>query len=66
MLSSEKLKEVSLQRQIDIEQLAKSLVKAGRNHKQAVAAVKNWQKGLKRATKKQKTGWNRARHTTRL
>jgi|WetSurMetagenome_2_1015567.scaffolds.fasta_scaffold118329_2 large subunit ribosomal protein L22 len=46
MLSSEKLKEISLQRQIDIEQLAKSLVKTGRNHKQAIAAVKNWQKGL--------------------
>jgi large subunit ribosomal protein L22 len=48
MLSADKLKEVSIKRHVSVEQLAKSLVKAGRNNKQAVSAVKNWQKGLYR------------------
>jgi large subunit ribosomal protein L22 len=46
MLSSDKLKEVSRQKKVDIEKLAKRLVKAGRNYKQAISAVKNWEKGL--------------------
>ena len=46
MLSFEKLKEHSRKRQIDPEQLAGHLVKAGRNRKKALAAVKNWQRGL--------------------
>jgi len=46
MLSAEKLKQNSQDRQIDVEQIAKHLVKAGRNQKEAVAAVKNWQRGL--------------------
>jgi large subunit ribosomal protein L22 len=50
MLSADKLKEVSGQRQVSIEQLGKSLVKAGRSSKQAVSAVKNWEKGLFRPT----------------
>jgi large subunit ribosomal protein L22 len=46
MLSSEKLRQLSLERQVDTEQLARHLVKAGRDQKKAVAAVKNWQRGL--------------------
>jgi len=46
MLSTEKLKQHSRDRQIDVEQIAKHLVKAGLNQKEAVAAVKNWQRGL--------------------
>jgi large subunit ribosomal protein L22 len=46
MLSAEKLRQHSRDRQIDVEQIAKHLVKAGRNQKEAVAAVKNWQRGL--------------------
>lgn len=46
MLSAEKLKELSRERQVNTEQLAAHIVKAGRSNKEAVAAVKNWQKGL--------------------
>jgi large subunit ribosomal protein L22 len=46
MLSAEKLKQLSRERQIDTEQLARHLVRAGRDQKEAVAAVKNWQRGL--------------------
>ena len=46
MLSAEKLKEYSRERQMDVGQLADRLVGARLNKKQAVAAIKNWQKGL--------------------
>ena len=46
MLSPEKLKEYCRERQMDVGQLADRLVGARLSKKQAVAAVKNWQKGL--------------------
>jgi len=46
MLSADKLKQLILERQIDTEQLARHLVRAGRDYKDAVASVKNWQRGL--------------------
>jgi len=46
MLSADKLKKLCEQRQIDIEQLAKQLVRGGLNKKEAAAAVRNWQRGL--------------------
>ncbi len=46
MLSADKLKELCRERQMDIEQLADRLAGARLNKKQAVLAVKNWQKGL--------------------
>lgn len=46
MLSVEKFKEQSDKRQMDPEQLAGYLIKAGRNRREALAAVKNWQRGL--------------------
>ncbi len=46
MLSAGKLQEICRERQMDIGQLAERLAGAKLNKKQAVAAVKNWQKGL--------------------
>ncbi len=46
MLSANKLKELCEQRQISVEQLAEQIVRGGLGRKEAVAAVKNWQKGL--------------------
>jgi large subunit ribosomal protein L22 len=46
MLSADKLNEYCRQRQMDVGQLADRLTGARLNKKQAVAAVKNWQKGL--------------------
>jgi hypothetical protein len=46
MLSAEKLKECCRERQMDIGQMADRLAGARLNKKQAVAAIKNWQKGL--------------------
>ena len=46
MLSAEKLKQLILERQVDLEHLAKNLVKPGRDNKKAIASVKNWQRGL--------------------
>ncbi len=46
MLSANKLKELCEQRRISIEQLAEQIVRGGLGRKEAVAAVKNWQKGL--------------------
>lgn len=46
MLSSEKLKEISRDRQVSVEELARHLVRAGFEQKKAVSAVKNWSKGL--------------------
>jgi large subunit ribosomal protein L22 len=46
MLNSSKLKQLSKQRKVSVEQLARQLVRAGLDISQAVSAVKNWQKGL--------------------
>ena len=46
MLSAKKLKERCKQQQISVKNLADSLVREGLDKKQAVAAVRNWQKGL--------------------
>jgi len=46
MLSAGKLQELCRERQMDIGQLVERLAGAKLNKKQAVAAVKNWQKGL--------------------
>ncbi len=46
MLSAEKLKECCRERQMDVGQMADRLTGARFNKKQAVAAIKNWQKGL--------------------
>jgi large subunit ribosomal protein L22 len=46
MLSSEKLKEISREQQMNIEELARHLVRAGFDQEQAVSAIRNWNKGL--------------------
>jgi large subunit ribosomal protein L22 len=46
MLSANKLRELCKQRRMSLEQLAEQIVRGGLNRKEAVAAVKNWQKGL--------------------
>lgn len=46
MLSADKLKELCRQQRVSVEQLAEHLIRGGLNKKEAVAAVKNWQKGL--------------------
>jgi len=46
MLSAGKLQELCRERQMDIGQLAERLAGARFDRKQAIAAVKNWQKGL--------------------
>ena len=46
MLSANKLKELCQQQQMDVEQLAGQLVRGGLDRGKAMAAVKNWQKGL--------------------
>jgi large subunit ribosomal protein L22 len=46
MLSADKFRELCQQRQTDIEQLASRLARPGFDKEQAIAAVKNWQKGL--------------------
>lgn len=46
MLSAEKLKEISDEKQMNVEQLARHLVRAGLDQKKAVSAIKNWKKGL--------------------
>ena len=46
MLSGKKLKQFSIKRNVNIEQLASQIVRGGLTKKQAVAAVKNWQKEL--------------------
>lgn len=46
MLSSEKLKKISGQRKISVEQLAGQLVRAGLVKQDAISAVKNWKHGL--------------------
>jgi len=46
MLSAGKLKELCQERQISLEQLGGQLVRPGLDKKAAIAAVKNWQRGL--------------------
>lgn len=46
MLSGRKLKELCNQRNVGLEQLAEQLVRGGLDKKQAVSAIKNWQKGF--------------------
>ena len=46
MLSANKLKELCGQRRMSIGQLADQIIRGGLGRKEAVAAVKNWQKGL--------------------
>ena len=50
MLSTDKLKEVCQKKQMNVEQLAEQLVRGGLDKKKAVAAVKNWRKGLYKPT----------------
>ncbi len=45
MLSAKKLKDVCQRRRASIEQLAGQVVRGGLNRREAVAALKNWQKG---------------------
>ena len=46
MLSADKFKKLCLRRRMATNQLAGQLVRGGLDKKEAVAAVKNWQKGL--------------------
>ena len=46
MLSANKLKELCKRRDVSVGQLADQLVRGGLSREKAVAAVKNWQKGL--------------------
>lgn len=46
MLSTRKFKEICDRRQANVEQLAGQIVRGGLNQKQAISAIKNWQKGL--------------------
>jgi large subunit ribosomal protein L22 len=46
MLSGTKLKEVSERQRLTIEDLARSITRGGLDLKDAVTAVRNWQKGL--------------------
>jgi large subunit ribosomal protein L22 len=46
MLSATKLIEVSNEKGVTVEQLARSIAHGGRSMKEAVAAVKNWERGL--------------------
>jgi large subunit ribosomal protein L22 len=46
MLSGRKLKQLSQQRKVSVEQLAGQLARAGLDKQAAVSAVRNWEKGL--------------------
>lgn len=46
MLSATKLKEIAKQQQVGVEDLARRIVRGGLDMKDAVAAVRNWQRGL--------------------
>ena len=46
MLNAKKLKELCKDRKINTEQLAGQIARGGLNRKQALSAVRNWQKGL--------------------
>lgn len=46
MLSADKLRTICDENKITVEQLAEYLVSGGRDKKEAIAAVRNWKKGL--------------------
>ena len=46
MLSAEKLKEISNEKQVNVEQMARHIARTGFNQKEAISAIKNWEKGL--------------------
>ena len=46
MLNSQKLKKISKDRKVSVEQLGGQMVRAGLDKQDAISAVKNWQKGL--------------------
>ena len=46
MLSATKLRDVCRRQQVSVESLAQSLVRGGLDTKEAMAAVRNWRKGL--------------------
>ncbi len=46
MLSAEKLKEISSEKQVNVEQLARHIARTGLNQEKAVSAIKNWKRGL--------------------
>ena len=46
MLNSQKLKKISKERKVSVEQLAGQIARAGLDKQDAISAVKNWQKGL--------------------
>ncbi len=46
MLSADKLREVCKEKKVTIEQLAGHLVQGGMDKKEAIAAIRNWRKGL--------------------
>jgi large subunit ribosomal protein L22 len=46
MLSSNKLRELCAEQKMNVDELAGHIVRGGFSHKKAVAAIKNWQKGL--------------------
>lgn len=46
MLSANKLKELCELQRVDIEGLARQIVRGGLDENKAIAAIKNWQKGL--------------------
>lgn len=48
MLSSSKFKKVCEQGKAEVDKLAEQIVRGGLNRKQAVSAIRNWQKGLLR------------------
>jgi large subunit ribosomal protein L22 len=48
MLSSSKLKQLSKERKVSVEQLAGQIARAGLERTTAISAVRNWQKGLMR------------------
>lgn len=45
MLSAKKLRDVRRDKQVSIESLADQIMRGGLNKKQAVSAIKNWEKG---------------------
>jgi large subunit ribosomal protein L22 len=48
MLSTKKFRETCDRNKVEIEQLAGQIVRGGLNRRQAVSAIRNWQKGLLR------------------
>jgi large subunit ribosomal protein L22 len=46
MLSADKLRELCAERKVSVDELASHVARGGFSHKRAVAAVRNWKKGL--------------------